>query len=53
MELQTVVFLGMNAEMMPVPVVVTIQMENTANWEPPASFGLPLLDQVIQIAHGS
>ena len=27
--------------------------ENTANWEIPIGFGLPLLYQMIQVAHGS
>ena len=53
MELLTTVFLTVNAEMMPAPVVVTIQAANTANWVILIGFGLPPSYLIIQTTDGS
>ena len=34
-------------------VLVPVVLVQTASWETPTFYGLPLLDQMIQITHGS
>ena len=53
MELQTIVCRKVVGIKIPVGVAAMIIAENTANWETPTGFGLPLLIQVLQIGHGA